>query len=131
MARSVRPRCLEQRLSDPIIRALAQKVEVVETEELEALRLLFEQGDPRGRFASRVTITLNDGRSFNSGLVDGGLRFPPLGWDRERMSDKFRWLAGFVLSPAQAEEILDILWDFDQVKDVRELTRQLQLSNID
>ena len=42
------------------------------------------------------------------------------------MSDKFRWLAGFVLSPGQADEILEILWHFDQVKDVQELTRLLQ-----
>jgi 2-methylcitrate dehydratase PrpD len=117
---------LEGRLSDPKIRALAQKVEVVETEELESLCRLFEQGDPRGRFASRVTITLNDGRNFHSGLVDGGLRFPPVRWDRERMSNKFRWLAGFVLSPERTDEILDILWRFDQVKDVQELTRQMQ-----
>jgi len=117
---------LESRLNDPKIRALAQKVEVVETEELEALCRLFEQGDPRGRFASQVTVSLLDGRSFHSGLVDGGLRFPPQGWDRERMSDKFRWLAAFVLSSAQADEILETLWRFDQVQNVSELTRQLQ-----
>jgi 2-methylcitrate dehydratase PrpD len=117
---------LEGRLRDPRIRALAQKVEVVETEEMENLRRLFEQGDPSGRFASQVTITLKDGRSYHSGLVDGGLRFPPLGWDRERMTDKFRWLAGFVLAPGQTDEVLETLWRFDQLPDVRELTRQLQ-----
>lgn len=117
---------LESRLDDPEIRALAQKVEVVETKELEALCRLFEQGDPRGRFASKVTITLNDGRNLNSGLVDGGLRFPPVSWDRQRMSDKFRWLAGFVLASALTEEIIEILWDFDRVSDVSELTCKLQ-----
>ncbi len=117
---------LESRLKDPKIRALAQKVEVVETEEMENLCRLFEQGDPRGRFASQVAISLHDGRSFHSGLVDSGLRFPPTGWDRERMSDKFRWLAGFVLSPGQTDEILGTLWRFDQIPDVRELTCQLQ-----
>ena len=116
---------LEPRLSDPKIRALAQKVEVVETEEMENLRRLFEQGDPRGRFASKVTIRLKDGRSFHSGLVDGGLRFPPAGWNRERMSDKFRWLAGFVLPPDQTDEILETLWRFDQRTEVRALTRLL------
>lgn len=47
------------------------------------------------------------------------------GWNRERMSDKFRWLAGFVLSPDQTDEILETLWRFDYVTDVRELTRLL------
>jgi 2-methylcitrate dehydratase PrpD len=117
---------LESRLSDPYIRALAEKVEVVETEELESLCQLFELGDPRGRFASKVTITLKDGRRYHSGLVDGGLRFPPVGWNREHMSEKFRWLAGFVISSAQIDEILDLLWQFDQLSDVRELTRKLQ-----
>jgi len=117
---------LEARLSDVNLRALAAKVEVVETEELENLRLLFERGDPRGRFASRVTVTIQNGQQFHSGLVDGDLRFPPSGWDRERMSDKFRWLAGFVLPDAKIEAILALLWDFDQLSDLGELTRQLQ-----
>jgi len=42
------------------------------------------------------------------------------------MSDKFRWLAGFVLSPDQTDEILETLWRFDYVTDVRELTRLLR-----
>ncbi len=117
---------LEQRLADPAIRALAQKVEVVETEEMESLRILFEQGSPLGRFASKVTITLNDGRELRSGIVDGGLRFPPVGWDRALMADKFRWLAGMVLPSMDVEEILGTLWRFEQVADVRILTRRLQ-----
>ena len=58
---------------------------------MERLCRLFEQGDPSGRFASTVTITLRDGRKFDSGVVDGGLRFPQPGWDEARMEDKFRW----------------------------------------
>jgi 2-methylcitrate dehydratase PrpD len=119
---------LEQRLADPVIRALAQRVEVIESAEMERLHRLFEQGSPQGRFASRVTITLKDGRSFDSGLVDGGLSFPPAGWTQERMADKFRWLAGFVIPAAsQSEEILEILWHFEQVADVRTLIPRLRL----
>jgi len=116
---------LEHRLSDPQIRELAQKVEVVETEEMEALCRLFEQGDSAGRFASVVTITLNDGRTFNSGLLDGGLRFPPSGWDRERMVDKFRWLASHVLDAPAVESTLDLLMNFDALPNVRQLTGRL------
>ncbi len=76
---------LEMRLSDPQIRMLAAKVGVVEDEEMERLCQLFEQGDPTGRFASSVTITLHDGREFYSGVVDGDLRFPQPGWDEARM----------------------------------------------
>ena len=67
---------LEERLSDPRIRNLASRVRVVESPEMERLCKLFEQGDPEGRFASAVTITLKDGREYRSGLVDGGLAFP-------------------------------------------------------
>jgi hypothetical protein len=86
---------------------------------------LFEQGDPNGRFASVVTITLKNGRNFNSGLVDGGLRFPPSGWDEERMADKFRWLAQHVLDSPAVETVIDMLFHFDTLANVRQLTGQL------
>jgi 2-methylcitrate dehydratase PrpD len=116
---------LEARLQDHHIRRLAQKVRVVESAEIEHLCQLFEQGDPDGRFASKVTITVQDGRMFRSGLVDGGLRFPQPGWDETRMGDKFRWLAGFVLKETRIDPLLDTLWHFEQIQDVRRLTRDL------
>ncbi len=116
---------LEARLQDPQIRRLAQKVRVVESAEMERLCQLYEKGDPEGRFASRVTITLQDGRVLHSGLVDGGLRFPQLGWDEARMSDKFRWLAGFVVEGPRIDRLLEMLWHFEQVQDVRQLIRDL------
>ncbi len=117
---------LEERLSDPIIRGLAQKVEVHETEEMEQLCRLFEQGDPRGRFASRVIIALKNGQVFDSGLVDGGLRFPPQGWDQTRMSEKFRWLASFVLDHDQVEGLLQILWHFEDISSVAMFNNRLK-----
>lgn len=117
---------LEFRLSDPQIRDLAQKVEVVEDAQVEALFQLYAQGDPKGRFASKVTITLKDGTIFRSGLVDGGLRFPPSGWSEERMVEKFRWLAGFVLEEQTAERVLKTLFNFSTLSNVRELTRLLR-----
>jgi 2-methylcitrate dehydratase PrpD len=117
---------LEGRLSDPCIQEIAQKVEVVESEEMEALCRLFEQGDPNGRFASVVTITLKNGQTFNSGLVDGGLRFPPSAWDEGRMADKFRWLASYVLDVSSVEETLDMLFRFEGLSNVRHLTQTLK-----
>jgi 2-methylcitrate dehydratase PrpD len=116
---------LEPRLKDPVICELAQKVEVVETEELEELCRLFEQGDSRGRFASQVCIFMENGQVFESGLVDGGLRFPPSGWDEQRMAEKFRWLAGFVLDSALVDEVLDTLWRFDELPDIRSFAERL------
>jgi 2-methylcitrate dehydratase PrpD len=118
---------LEARLSDRRIRALAAKVEVVEDAEMERLCRLFEQGDPGGRFASTVTITLQDGREFHSGVVDGGLRFPQPGWDEARMEDKFRWAAGFVLDQPCIDTLVEMLWCFEMIPSVRELLGVLAL----
>jgi 2-methylcitrate dehydratase PrpD len=116
---------LEGRLSDPRIQEIAQKVEVFETEEMEELCRLFEQGDPKGRFASVVTITMKNGQTFHSGIVDGGLRFPPSGWDEERMSDKFHWLANYVLDAGTVDETMDLLYHFEELSNVRQLTEKL------
>lgn len=116
---------LEARLCDPAIRALAQRVEVVESEELNKLCRLFEQGDPRGRFASIVTIALKDGREFNSGLVEGGLSFPQPNWDERKMEEKFRWLVSSVLDESRVNPLVNLLWQFDTLPDVRELIQLL------
>jgi 2-methylcitrate dehydratase PrpD len=116
---------LEPRLNDPQIAALAQKVQIHESDELNELCRLYELGDPRGRFASIVTITLTDGRVFNSGLVEANEQHPPVGWDDDRIADKFRWLVGHVLDESQVEGLLETLCHFDDVFDVREFTRVL------
>jgi 2-methylcitrate dehydratase PrpD len=118
---------LEVRLSDARIRDLAAKIEVVEDAEMERLCRLFEQGDPSGRFASTVTITLQDDREFHSGVVDGGLRFPQPGWDEPRMEEKFRWAAGFVLDQSRIDALVEMLWRFEMIPSVRDLFGVLEL----
>jgi 2-methylcitrate dehydratase PrpD len=117
---------LELKLNDERIRALARRVEVQESEELNELRRLYEKGDPRGRFASRVTIVIKDGQEFNSGLVEGGLSFPQSGWDERKMETKFRWLVSHVLDKGRTDELAGLAWQFDQVADVRALTNLLR-----
>jgi hypothetical protein len=92
---------------------------------MERLCRLFEQGDPGGRFASTVTITLQDGREFHSGVVDGGLRFPQPGWDEGRMEDKFRWMAGFVLEEERIDALGKLLWCFEMQPNVREMVAMI------
>lgn len=116
---------LEQRLQDPEIQRLARKVELVESEELNELAELFEKGDHRGRWASRVTLVLEDGREFCSGIEDGGFRFPPEVWGEAEIEDKFRWLAANVLDPGRVDALVDIVRHFEDVSNVRELTSLL------
>jgi 2-methylcitrate dehydratase PrpD len=117
---------LEHRLADPEIQAIAQKIEVVESEELNELRRLYEIGDPRGRFASIVTIRLKDGKSYSSGLKDGGMTMAAQNWTPTMMADKFRWLGQTVLEPSQIEEILALAWNLDELENVSTLTEKLQ-----
>ncbi len=112
---------LEERLVDPEVRELARKVEVLESDELNELYRLATLGDPRGKYACSVTITLTDGREFASGLVEAGIKFPQR-WTKEQVEKKFRWLAGFVLDEARTDRLVEMIWDLEGLVDVRELT---------
>jgi 2-methylcitrate dehydratase PrpD len=114
---------LEHRLQDEKIRKLAAKVEVRESEELNELCRLFHAGEARGRFASRVTLVLDDGRRLDSGLVDGGLQFPQPGWDWSTMEEKFHWLVVPVLGKNRADELVKLVWSFEKQPGVAQLLR--------
>jgi 2-methylcitrate dehydratase PrpD len=116
---------LQHRFDDERIRNLAQRIEVVETDEMNDLYRLAERGDPRGRYAAKVIFTLKDGRTFESGIVEGNINFPQQGWDEQRLEDKFRWLSEHVLDGACIDELVDMVWHFEQMPDVHELTRLL------
>jgi 2-methylcitrate dehydratase PrpD len=114
---------LEHRLQDEAIRRLVARVEVQESAELNELCRLLHKGDARGRFASRVTLFLDDGRRLDSGLVDGGLSYPPVGWDRARMEEKVHWLVDPVLGVNRTDELNELVWSFDAQGDLTELVR--------
>ena len=114
---------LEERLPDETIRCLAAKVEIRESAELNELCRLFSIGDPRGRFASCVTLILRDGRQLESGLVDGGLQFPQSGWDRGAMEEKFHWLVDPVLGRRRADRLIELVWSLDEHSEVAGLIR--------
>ena len=116
---------LEHRFGDQRMRDLAEKIELVETDELNELYRLAARGDPRGKYASVVIISLNDGRTLNSGIVAGDINYPQQGWDERRVEEKFRWLARPVLDEACVNEVVEITWHFEEVPDVRELTQML------
>ena len=116
---------LEHRLGDPEIRNLAQKVEIVHSDEMQELCELFDKGDPRGHWACIVTVILEDGKEFKSGIEDGGFHFPAPVWDEPRIETKFRWVAANVLDQDRIDALADVVWHFEDVSDVRELTAML------
>jgi 2-methylcitrate dehydratase PrpD len=115
---------LESRLNDPSINALVDKIVLVETEELNDLYRPAFEGREGGLSAGRVVICLKDGRTLDSGLVSDACRIAASG-DEERLEKKFRWLTSFVVSRNRIDALLEMLWHFDAVQDVRELTSLL------
>jgi 2-methylcitrate dehydratase PrpD len=116
---------LEKRLGDERVRRLARKIELEEAEDLNELYRLASRGDPRGKYAARVAITLLDGTSHQSGEVEGNINYPQQGWDEQRLENKFRWLAGHALAEVRVDELVEMVWSFNQVDDVRLITRLL------
>ena len=117
---------LEHRLQDETIRNLAAKVEVRESEELNELCRLYSIGDPRGRFASSVTLILKDGRKLESGLVGGGLAFPQAGWNEQVMEEKFRWLVEPLLGAPATRRLMELVWRCEELDGVAELVGIVQ-----
>jgi len=116
---------LERGLSDPQIQDLARRIELVETEELSRLYRLATRGDPRGKYASRVTIVLRDGTALDSGPVEGDINYPQRCWDRKGLEGKFRWLARPVLDETRIDALIDMIRRFEDIENVRQLTRLL------
>ena len=116
---------LESRFGDVSINALVDKIELVESDEFDQLYgPSFEDGDEEYS-PGRVIIRLDDDRTLDSGLVTDACRIKGSG-DEERLEQKFRWLTGFVLEEARIDPLLEMLWNFDAVQNVRELTSLLQ-----
>ena len=116
---------LEHAFGNPRLRALAERIEVVETEELNELYRLATHADPRGKYASRVTIELRDGRVLDSGMVEGEINYPQRCWDEPGLEHKFRWLAAHVLDGTRADAVVDMVWHLEDIPNVRELTQLL------
>jgi len=114
---------LERSFNNPKIQDVVSKIELVESEELNRLYRLAAQGDPKGKYASVVTVTLKDSRQFSSGMVESKIRYPQPGWDEQRVEEKFRWLMRYALDEPRTDELVNMVWHFEEISDVRELTQ--------
>lgn len=108
---------LEERFSDPKLLNLFDKIEVVLDPEIDSLYSEMKEMDLR--MHSAVEITLLDGRYFDSGIVERKADQ----WDEALLEKKFRRLAAYVLEPDAVEGLLNMVWGFDNLADIRELSR--------
>ena len=114
---------LEERLADPRIRDLAGRVEVVETAEMNDLYRKALAGEPGGKFANAVIITLRDGRVLSSGVVEAPqIKYPQAYWDASLLEEKFRRVAACVLDMRRIEALIEMVRRFEDVPDVHALT---------
>jgi 2-methylcitrate dehydratase PrpD len=106
-----------EKLTDPRILAVAEKVEAVLSPEL-------EQAFP-GRCLSDVEIRTDDGQRWRSGVI-GARGDPDNPLSDEQLREKFRSLAGYVLPEKRVEALLDQVDRIEEVEDVNALVELLR-----
>lgn len=110
---------LENRFSDPQVRGLFDKIELVLDLQIEQMYNEAQEMDLR--MHSAVEITLVSGQTFDSGIVERGAdRF-----DQAALERKFRWLVGFVLDSDKVEKTLELAAQAERLENVHELTQFL------
>lgn len=108
---------LEERFSDPSLLNLFDKIEVVLDSEID--KLYNEMKEMDLRMHSAVEITLINGNHYDSGIVERKADQ----WDEESLESKFHRLASYVLEPDAVKDLVEMIWGFDNLTDIRELTR--------
>lgn len=105
----------DDRLWNPDLRALIQRVEVVADDGFSSI---YQRRPPEHH--TRVTVRLRDGRRLvgEAGGANGDMANPPS--DAE-VEEKFRSLAEDVLGPRRTRAVLDRLWNLPEIEDVSEL----------
>jgi len=112
------------RLSDSTLRDLARKVSVSESDELTEFYDKAVRGEPGGKHAADVKITMDTGEELRSGVVESNIRYPPQGWDQEKIDNKFLWLLEGVLDSDKAGDLLKTIKGIVEVEDVKGLTEK-------
>ena len=107
------PAFFDERVGDPVVRALAERVEISSDPDMNMRRYDYP--------AARVAITLDDGRTLegSAGAHYGDSHNPR---PREDLLDKFRALAGESLGEQATKQVIAAVGRMDSLNSVRELT---------
>jgi 2-methylcitrate dehydratase PrpD len=108
----------EERLEDPEIRKVASQVNAEESREMTRLYDRAVRGEDGGKHVAEVKLVTETGREISSGQVEGNIRYPPRGWDQERIEGKFTRLAADVTGEKKAGRLLEKSKEFIEIDDV-------------
>ena len=97
----------DERATDPVIESLRNRID-------------FDEDPSLPRRAVRVTLELNDGRTYTE-RVDHPTGTPGNPMSDTMVQEKFNGLASKVLGAEKAEKAQRALWDVDKLSDVSEL----------
>ena len=111
---------LEKRFSDPEVISLFDRIEVEIDPAVD--RLYREMKEMDLRMHSAVEITLKDGSKFDSGIVERGADR----YSEKDLENKFRKLTAHVVTPKKVDQLVDMVWNFEELKNVKELTALIE-----
>ena len=111
---------LEHRFDDPRVRSLVDRTELVLDRKVDEMYDDAQEMDLR--MHSAVEITLVDGRTFDSGIVERGADR----WDEDSLTRKFRQFVRHVLDAPSVEKLIELVQGFADLSSVRALTEHLQ-----
>ncbi|MEL7565184.1 MAG: MmgE/PrpD family protein [Dehalobacterium sp.] len=106
---------LEHRLNDPQVCALMEKIELVLDPVVNQMYKDMQETDLT--MHSAVEITLQDGRHYDSGIIERGADR----WDEHSLEQKFRRLTAYVLEPAQVDHLVKMVLAIENVPNIRQL----------
>ena len=106
----------DEKLKDPRIWDLLGKIKVVADPEIDAMF--------PGVKRARVTITTNTGEAHTA-QVDHAKGSPTNPMSDDEIISKFRANAGDVLDQKQQDKVIDLTWNFEEVKDIRDYMKLL------
>jgi len=101
----------DEKLKDPRIWDLLGKIKVVADPEIDAMF--------PGIKRARVSITTNSGETHTA-QVDHAKGSPQNPMSDEEIVSKFRANAGDILNKEQQDQVIDLTWRFDELKDIGE-----------
>lgn len=115
---------LEKRFSDPEVIYIFDRIEVEIDPGVD--RLYKEMKEMDLRMYSAVEITLKDGSKFDSGVIERGADR----YSEKDLENKFRKLAAYVVTPERVDQLVEMVWNFEDLKNVKELTALVNRSAV-